>query len=156
MDTARSKKSTASTARFSEDVEQQTLLSAADPLAARVLDALPTEDLAARCAAALRRHGVCRAPEDWLVLESTGDRHCWSVLSELAATEKLTAVQIARLRLALRRAPVAASLAAPPEARPPPEDVAPAVALDPASTKRPFWRLFSAYTLPNPLKAASP
>ena len=57
-------------------------------------------DTQIRCAAALRRHGIEKV-DDWLVLERAGDRHCWGVLEDITTAEKLTAVEVARLRLAL-------------------------------------------------------
>ena len=64
-------------------------------------DAAEAAALAQRCVTVLRRHGVRTLPDDWSVLERAGDRHCWEVLSDIAAAEKLTAVQTARLRLVL-------------------------------------------------------
>ena len=59
------------------------------------------DDAAQRCTAALRAQGV-GAVVDWFVLETADEDLCRDLLSDVAAAEKLTRVQVAKLRLALR------------------------------------------------------
>ena len=96
--------------------------------------------LARRCALALRRNGISRAPEDWLILEHAGERHCWAVLDDIATAEKLTAVQVAKVRLALRGQ----------SCLPTYEESNSAMAQP--YLKLPLWRVFRKYTLLNPLE----
>ena len=97
--------------------------------------------LAHRCAATLRRQGICTLPDDWLVLERAGDRHCWEVLTEIAAAEKLSAVQSARLRLALSgRLPTVGT------------KKRSMIGTTESQVRLPLWHIFRRYTLFNPLE----
>ena len=58
--------------------------------------------VAKRCAELLQSQGICTVPDDWLVLERAGEQHVTDVLSEIRCAEKLTAMQVARLRLVLQ------------------------------------------------------
>ena len=59
------------------------------------------DDAAQRCTAALMAQGVS-AVVDWFVLETADEDLCRDLLSDVAAAESLTRVQVAKLRLALR------------------------------------------------------
>ena len=58
-------------------------------------------DAAQGCASELRAQGV-QGIDDWSILETAGEHHCLDVLSAVAAKHSLNAVQVARLRVALR------------------------------------------------------
>ena len=89
----------------------------------------------------LRRQGDLHAPSDWLVLERAGDRHCWEVLTEIAAAEKLSAVQSARLRLALSgRLPTVGT------------KKRSMIGTTEDHVRLPLWHIFRRYTLFNPLE----
>ena len=96
------------------------------------------DDAAQRCTAALRAQGVS-AVVDWFVLETADEDLCRDLLSDVAAAEKLTRVQVAKLRLALRGQ----------SAR-----FYPARLSDEEGERRPLWSSFRRYTLPNPLEVA--
>ena len=117
-----------------------------EELSARIQPALlgaPDVPAAARrIAAILRRHGIGKAPDDWLLLERAGDQHCWDVLAEITAQEKLTAVQIARLRLEL-----CGQSSAPSPAR----DGSKAAIAEPR-LRLPLWRIFRKHSLPDLLE----
>ena len=95
-------------------------------------------DAAQRCTAALRAQGVS-AVVDWFVLETADEDLCRELLADVAAAEKLTRVQVAKLRLALRGQ----------SAR-----FYPARLSDEEGERRPLWSSFRRYTLPNPLEVA--
>ena len=57
------------------------------------------DDAAQRCTAALRAQGVS-AVVDWFVLETADEDLCRDLLTDVAAAEKLSRVQVAKLRLA--------------------------------------------------------
>ena len=95
-------------------------------------------DAAQRCTAALMAQGVS-AVVDWFVLETADEDLCRDLLSDVAAAEKLTRVQVAKLRLALRGQ----------SAR-----FYPARLSDEEGERRPLWSSFRRYTLPNPLEVA--
>ena len=96
------------------------------------------DDAAQRCTAALRAQGV-GAVVDWFVLETADEDLCRDLLSDVAAAESLTRVQVAKLRLALRGQ----------SAR-----FYPARLSDEEGERRPLWSSFRRYTLPNPLEVA--
>ena len=96
------------------------------------------DDAAQRCTAALRAQGV-GAVVDWFVLETADEDLCRDLLSDVAAAEKLSRVQVAKLRLALRGQ----------SAR-----FYPARLSDEEGERRPLWSSFRRYTLPNPLEVA--
>ena len=96
------------------------------------------DDAAQRCTAALNAQGV-GAVVDWFVLETADEDLCRDLLSDVAAAEKLTRVQVAKLRLALRGQ----------SAR-----FYPARLSDEEGERRPLWSSFRRYTLPNPLEVA--
>ena len=58
-------------------------------------------DAAQGCASELRAQGV-QGIDDWSILETAGEHHVLDVLSAVAAKHSLNAVQVARLRVALR------------------------------------------------------
>ena len=58
-------------------------------------------DAAQGCASELRAQGV-QGVDDWSILETAGEQHCLDVLSAVATKHSLNAVQVARLRVALR------------------------------------------------------
>ena len=58
-------------------------------------------DAAQGCASELRAQGV-QGIDDWSILETAGEHHILDVLSAVAAKHSLNAVQVARLRVALR------------------------------------------------------
>ena len=58
-------------------------------------------DAAQGCSSELRAQGV-QGVDDWSILETAGEQHCLDVLSAVAAKHSLNAVQVARLRVALR------------------------------------------------------
>ena len=58
-------------------------------------------DAAQGCASELRTQGV-QGVDDWSILETAGEQHCLDVLAAVAAKHSLNAVQVARLRVALR------------------------------------------------------
>ena len=96
------------------------------------------DDAAQRCTAALRAQGVS-AVVDWFVLETADEDLCRELLADVAAAEKLSRVQVAKLRLALRGQ----------SAR-----FYPARLSDEEGERRPLWSSFRRYTLPNPLEVA--
>ena len=103
-------------------------------------DAADALDLARRCTAVLRRHGIGKAPDDWLVVERAGDRHCWRVLDDISTAEGLTTLQVARLRLALcgqSFTPIYGQSK---------------IATEQPHLKFPLWRTFCKYTMLNPLE----
>ena len=96
------------------------------------------DDAAQRCTAALKAQGVS-AVVDWFVLETADEDLCRDLLSDVAAAEKLTRVQVAKLRLALRGQSTR---------------FYPARLGDEEGERRPLWSSFRRYTLPNPLEVA--
>ena len=58
-------------------------------------------DAAQACASELRAQGV-QGVDDWSILETAGEQHCLDVLAAVATKHSLNAVQVARLRVALR------------------------------------------------------